>query len=99
VQLSTTQAMFSDQNRPVKNDFSNSIQSNYGAYLDSVDFTDKVAATQKINQYVRNSTGNRIKQIISPADLQDPQLMLLSAIYFRGQWKVTASISIVIIPL
>jgi serine protease inhibitor len=80
--------MFSDVNRPVKNDFSQAIQVNYGAYLDSVDFTDKWAAAQKINQYVKNSTNNRIRQIINQEDLNDAQLMLLSAIYFRGQWKV-----------
>ncbi|XP_069474259.1 glia-derived nexin [Ambystoma mexicanum] len=56
----------------------------------SVDFADKNASASMINQWVKNETRGMIENLISP-DLIDgalTRLILVNALYFKGQWKL-----------
>ncbi|XP_030072417.1 glia-derived nexin [Microcaecilia unicolor] len=55
----------------------------------SLDFEDKTVASSTINQWVKNKTKGMIENLVSP-DIMDgglTRLMLVNAMYFKGQWK------------
>lgn len=55
--------------------------------LQPLNFTDKKAAANIVNQWVSSQTANKIKNILSP-DLinKDTRVILANAIYFKGFW-------------
>lgn len=87
--MSTSQVLFTDINRPVNPDYESTIESGYKAELIPVNLHDPQLAFFEINNYVSNATNGRIRKIVQVDDLKDAQLMLISAITFRGSWKVS----------
>lgn len=64
-----------------------SLQKNFGARLNSVDFHNPSAAATTINDWVSHATKDRIKDLISASSLNDlTKLILTNAIYFKGDW-------------
>ncbi|XP_029471679.1 glia-derived nexin [Rhinatrema bivittatum] len=55
----------------------------------SLDFENRTAASSTINQWVKNETKGMIENLVTP-DIIDSaltRLMLVNAMYFKGQWK------------
>ncbi|KAM6186340.1 leukocyte elastase inhibitor-like [Rhynchocyon petersi] len=70
-------------------DFLDSIQKMYRADLASVDFQHaSVEAMKEINQWVKEQTEGRIPELLT-SDAVDSmtKLVLVNAIYFKGNWK------------
>lgn len=88
VELSVSQVLFSDENRPVDIDFADKLDNVYEADHLPVNFHDTPGSYNTINQYINDKTKGKIKKIINYDDLRDAQMMMISAIYFKGQWKV-----------
>lgn len=88
VEVAINQALFSDINRPVENDYAYKLDNNYDAEHVPVNFHNMDAAYNQINEYVSNQTRGKIRKIINKDDLSDAQMILISALFFRGQWKV-----------
>lgn len=88
IQLAVEQVMFSDINRPVERDYEDTIQRVYEADIVPIDFHKTVEAYHSINRYVDEKTHGKITKIIEPEDLHDLQMILISAIFFKGEWKV-----------
>lgn len=88
VEVAINQAMFSDLNRPVENEFAYKLDNVYHAEHVPVDFHNPTETYEKINQYVREQTHGRINKIVNMDDLMEAQMILISALFFRGQWKV-----------
>lgn len=88
IELAVTQVLFTDRNRPVERDLEDSLQRVYDADHVTVDFRDAVEAFYTINDYVMDKTHGRLGNVVTLDDLKEAQLMLISAIYFKGQWKV-----------
>lgn len=88
VELAVEQVLFSDLNRPVEYEFQDKLQRIYEADFQSVDFQQQKLTTERINNYIRQATRGRISKIVTREDVKNSQMMLLSAIYFKGQWKV-----------
>lgn len=88
VEVAINQALFSDINRPVENDYAYKLENNYDADHVPVNFHNTDAAYNEINEYVSNQTRGKIRKIINKDDLSDAQMILISALFFRGQWKV-----------
>lgn len=88
VEVLATQAMFTDENRPVDHDFAYKLEYNYNADHIPVNFQNAAATYSKINQYVRDQTRGKIEKIVNMDDLKEAQMLMISAIYFKGQWKV-----------
>lgn len=88
VEVTINQALFSDLNRPIDNEYSYKLDHSYGAEHMPVDFHNPVDAYYKINQYVNEQTHGRIDRIVNMEDLREAQMLLISAMFFRGQWKV-----------
>lgn len=64
------------------------LQRVYDADHITVDFSDTSDAYYTINDYVTNKTDGRLGNVVTVNDLKEAQLMLISAIYFKGQWTV-----------
>lgn len=88
VEVALNQAIFCDLNRPIENDFAYKLEHIYEAEPIPVDFHDPVKTYNQINQYVNEATHGRINRIVNMEDLKEAQILLISALFFRGQWKV-----------
>lgn len=88
VQVDINQVLFSDQNRPVDNEFSYKLDNVYEADHLPVDFMKPIDTYNKINKYVDEKTHGKIPKIVNMDDLREAQMILISALFFRGQWKV-----------
>lgn len=88
IQLAVEQVMFSDINRPIERDYEDTIQRVYEADIVPIDFHKSTDAYHEINNYVDAKTHGRINKIVEPEDLKDLQMILISAIFFKGEWKV-----------
>lgn len=89
VQVSTLQALFPDRNRPVDREYEDTIERIYEASLVPVNFQNSIDAASIVNDFVKTQTRNLIKQLVYPEDLNEAQMILVSAIFFRGQWTVS----------
>lgn len=93
VEVAINQALFSDINRPIESEYSYKLDNNYDAEHMPVNFHNADEAYNRINQYVSDQTRGKIRKIVNKDDLNDAQILLISALFFRGQWKVHRIIS------
>lgn len=89
VELSVNQVLFSDENRPVDPDYNYFLDNVYEADHFPINFHDTFSSYNTINNYINEKSKGKIKKIVNEEDLKDAQMMMISAIYFRGQWKVS----------
>lgn len=88
VELTMNQVLFCDINRPIDIDFQEKLEHVYDADYYPVNFMDSIATAGKINAYVKQQTQGRIDEIIQSNDLKMVHMLLVSAIFFQGRWKV-----------
>lgn len=88
VELAVNQALYTDSNRPIEEAYAQILQSVYGADHIRVNFQEPTAAANQINAFVSQQTGGKIPELINEADVKDAQMLLTSAIYFKGLWTV-----------
>ncbi|KAK9731418.1 Serpin (serine protease inhibitor) [Popillia japonica] len=61
----------------------------FDADAETIDFGQSVAAAEKINEWVKEKTHNKIDKMFKPDDLDsDTRAVLLNAIYFKGKWSL-----------
>lgn len=89
VQLAVNQALFSDLNRPVENDYAVTLSYEYEADHIPINFQNPALAVQQINGHISYRTQGKIRDVIKPEDLLETQLLLISSIFFKGKWKVS----------
>lgn len=94
IELAVNQAMFSDKNRPVKIEYATTLTSEYEADHLPLDFRNQQAASAAINEHISFRTHGKIQNVVKPDDLSDTQLLLTSAVFFKGQWKVRSKPSL-----
>lgn len=92
IELQANQVIFSDQNRPIDIGFQYKLENIYEADYLPVNFYDMIETHEKINNYVNEKTHGRFKQIVALSDLSQAQMILISAIFFKGTWKVILKI-------
>ncbi|CAH1784123.1 unnamed protein product [Owenia fusiformis] len=62
----------------------------YLAQITQLDFSNAAYVTKYINEWVSNNTEEKIKDIIDPGIIGPlTRLVLVNAIYFKGDWKYT----------
>lgn len=88
VELTMNQALFYDINRPIDIVFQEKLEHVYDADYYPVNFVDSAATAAKVNAYVKQQTQGRIDKIIEVNDLTMVHMLLVSAIFFQGRWKV-----------
>lgn len=89
VEVAVNKALFTDQNRPVDPDFAYILDNVYHAEHVPINFHNAVEAYTIINNYVKEQTRGKISRIVNMDDLKEAQMLLISAIFFKGQWKVS----------
>lgn len=89
VEVAINQALFSDVNRPVDYDYAYKLENNYQAEHMPVNFHNADDAMNQINDYVNKQTHGKIRKIVNKDDLSEAQMLMISALFFRGQWKVS----------
>lgn len=88
IDLRTSQLIITDENRPIDIEDQYRLEYVYNTDHLALNFHDVLSTSNTINNHVRAVTRGIIRKIVSPDDLSDAQLLLISAIYFRGQWTV-----------
>lgn len=91
--MGTYQGLFTDINKPVHRDFENIIEQDYNSQLIAVNFQDINETFTKINEYVSRATNGLISHTVNPQDFVDPHLIMISSLYFKGQWRVSKMIT------
>ncbi|EDS32654.1 serine protease inhibitor, serpin [Culex quinquefasciatus] len=49
--------------------------------------TDPRSTAQQINSWARESTNGKIREIVTPEQVQNSPMVLASALYFKGKWE------------
>lgn len=88
VELAVEQVMFTDKNRPAERDYEEKLLRVYEADIVPIDFHKTDEAYYEINDYIEAKTRGKILKVVQPEDLHDLQMVLVSAIFFKGEWKV-----------
>lgn len=85
VKLTIANSIWAEKNFPVKVPFRNILTDYYNAEARSFDFND-AGATNDINNWIDSKTNGLIKNML---DKLDPAtaMLLINAIYFKGQWN------------
>lgn len=88
IELAVNQALFSDLNRPISDNYAIILGNDYEADHMPLNFHEPKSAVKIINDHISERTRGKIQNVIKADDLTDAQLLLTSTIYFKGQWKV-----------
>ncbi|CAG9568581.1 unnamed protein product [Danaus chrysippus] len=84
--LNKFNALFMNTNNMPLQKFQNSAKE-YDTRLIEADFSKSVETAERINTVIANLTENRISKLVEPTDIENSNLILTSAIYFKGQWR------------
>ena len=91
-QLRVANSLWGQEQFPFLPGFLDVIARNYGAGIHLVDFTsaeNSEAARQTINEWVSEETNDRINDLLPEGALNEmTRLVLVNAIYFKGEWEV-----------
>lgn len=88
VELSVSEVMFFDKSQPVKEEFKNTLLRIYETDVIPIDFHDPLGASAFVNNYVGTKTHGKIREVLQPQEVHNLHLVLISAIFFKGKWKV-----------
>jgi len=89
-ELNVANAIWSEKSMPVEKDFNEIVSHHYGTGgLQPADFRGQPEAERKrINTWVEGQTKDRIKNLIPEKALTPlTRMVLVNAIYFKGEWK------------
>ena len=63
------------------------VRGTYTADIETVDFTDNIVTTDRINGWAAEKTRDKIPKVLEPKDVDGSTLaVILNAIYFKGTW-------------
>ncbi len=86
VQMRVANALWADRSFTYLPGFSERARAFYGAKTASLDFR-SAEAPATINDWVDKSTGGKIREILTAADLRNAVAALTNAIYFKADWE------------
>jgi serpin B len=95
VMLNIANGLWAQQDQRFLPAFLNLAQNDYGAKVEQVDFrTGAEGARKEINGWVGDKTSGRVKELVNPNDVNEgTRLVLVNAIYFKGQWQTPFKVS------
>lgn len=88
IELDANQAFFFDKNRQVNDEYGKKLIKLYDTKVQATNFQDVVEAEITINNYVNATTHGKIPNILRAEELINAQMILITAVFFKGQWKV-----------
>lgn len=89
IELLMNQVLFCDINRPIDIEFQDKLEDTYEADYFPVNFIERQQAVDQINKYVRQKVKGKFDRIVDVNDLNEANMLLISAIFFQGRWKVS----------
>ena len=88
--LHIAQGMWSQRGFPFLESFISSMQNDFSAEIESIDFTPH--SVDRINAWVASQTEQKIQNLLSPLDIDSrTKLVLANALYFKGCWQTPFS--------
>jgi serpin B len=86
-EMAVANALWGQKGEPLQAEFLDLIVRHYGGAVNVVDFHGAASARDTINQWVADRTRQKIQQLIPPGGVRpDTRLILVNALYFKGQW-------------
>ncbi len=86
VELSVANSLWAREGLNFYEDFLERNNTFYNAKISFLDFSEDQAADE-INSWVKEQTGGRIEQLVTPPISPETILFLINAIYFYGEWS------------
>ena len=87
VTLKTANKVFQHHKYPALEQFLGNLQKHFASDAKAVNFADSVNAAKDINDWVHAQTEGKIKDLVPSSVLSDfTRLVLVNAIYFKGNW-------------
>jgi len=87
VELTLANAVFYRRNFGVKQNFVSTMQSDFDANIEGLDFANQ-SAVNRINQWASDNTKGKIPMVIESIS-DEMRLFLMNALYFKGNWTNT----------
>ncbi|CAG2117444.1 unnamed protein product [Medioppia subpectinata] len=85
-QLNIANKVIHNKDLQLLDTFINNIKEYYKGDIQSADFVNNgVIETERVNEWIRNKTNNKIQKIFDEIK-PDTSLIILNAIYFKGNW-------------
>lgn len=86
--LSIANQLYVQQGHQIKQAFHDVAVKQFKSGVESLNFAEAVTAARTINSFVESKTNNKIKNLISSDSLDHlTRLVLVNAIYFKGNWQ------------
>lgn len=89
VVIQTANKLYPKQGYQILSEYLNSVQKNFHADVESLDYSNADQSAKTINTWVSKQTNDKIKDLIHPSIINDlTRLILVNAIYFKGNWDL-----------
>lgn len=88
VKLAKINAIFVNKERLLEKDFIETAKNYYQTEVIPLDFNETVQSANRLNAFISNFTHGKIPNLVDPSYFQGTQMVLTSALYFKGQWTV-----------
>ena len=89
VTIKTANKLYPKQDYEILAQYLSSVQKNFHADVQSLNFGDSVGSAKTINGWVSEQTNDKIKDLINPNLINNlTRLVLVNAIYFKGSWNL-----------
>lgn len=94
VALNVENRIFVQQGFPISREFIKVAAADFHAGVEAINFAEAAEPTYKINRWAANKTNAKIKDLIKSNTLtKEPQIILVSVIYFRAFWDQSFDIT------
>ena len=84
--LETANNVFVAEKYKILNEYKESLRRIFHSDVSPVDFSDTEVASKRINSWVKKMTNEKIKKLVDPSGLDGVVMVLVNAIYFKGEW-------------
>ncbi len=87
-ELKTANALWVQEDYPLRYEYLNTIKNYYGGKAENLDFMrEPETSRQIINNYIKEETNNKIDELLPPHSVDaTTRLVITNAIYFNGRW-------------
>ncbi|MGH1521251.1 MAG: serpin family protein [Nitrosopumilus sp.] len=86
--LQVANALWINDEYEIKQDYIDDVKTHYSSTVDNVDFATN-DGINRINDWVKNKTNEKIHEILEPGSTDDLTLMVITnSVYFNGKWAL-----------
>ena len=87
VTLKVTDALLVNDRYPLLPAFKNTVEENYYAAVDNMDFSDPKQVAARINEWARSNTNGFIDKVLEPSEISpSTPASIMNALYFKAKW-------------